>query len=194
MSEFNGILDGRDYFEIPHFIKASEIASLREQIRLLNQNNQFRSARIGSLKLLEKEVRSDEIFWIDESTLTSSGILQDYFYKLEALKSFLNQKYFLGLNSHESHFSIYQVGAFYQRHLDASSATSTRQVSLICYLNDQWQVSHGGQLRIYHDNQFTDIEPVAGKLVGFLSREVEHEVLPAYSERMSLTSWFLNRR
>lgn len=194
MSEFSGLFEDRDFFEIPHFLKAPDIESLREQIQLLNQNKQFHSARIGALRLLQKEVRSDEIFWIDESAATSSATLRDYFFRLEALRVFLNQKYFLGLGSLESHFSIYQAGAFYQRHLDASSATSLRQVSLVCYLNDQWQASSGGQLRIYHDNHFTDIEPVAGKLVGFLSREVEHEVLPSHSERMSLTSWFLNHR
>ncbi|MNJ01133.1 hypothetical protein D3C73_1606640 [compost metagenome] len=67
-------------------------------------------------------------------------------------------------------------------------------VSAVVYLNDGWLPEHGGQLRMYLDNdRVYDVEPVGGCLVVFLSGEVPHEVLPATRDRLSLTGWFRRR-
>jgi SM-20-related protein len=38
-----------------------------------------------------------------------------------------------------------------------------------------------------------DILPLAGRLVCFRSDQIEHEVLPATRERLSLTGWLLDQ-
>lgn len=35
-----------------------------------------------------------------------------------------------------------------------------------------------------------DVDPIAGRLVLFLSGAVEHAVLPNFAERVAITAWF----
>ena len=74
----------------------------------------------------------------------------------------------------------------------------------IVYLNPGWDASRdGGALRVYyprdeasngleraHESEsFADIEPVAGRLILFDSRRIEHEVRPTHATRWALTLW-----
>ncbi len=185
------LLKTQDFFEIPNFINDEDVSVLSALIQGLKKDTKFRAATVGASRRLITEVRSDQIFWIDDLTTLSSKALQNYFSQLEAMRMLLNEKYFLGLHALESHFSIYEKGTLYQRHIDKSVPFSLRRLSIICYLNASWRPEHGGELRIYGGDQFTDVAPVGGKLVGFLSEAVEHEVLTSQQERLSLTSWFL---
>lgn len=184
------VLREQDFFEIPDFMSIQEINELRSQILELKAQAKFRAATLGAGKQLNSEVRSDQIFWIDETLKASLPALEIYFSQLEELRLFLNERFFLGLRELESHFSIYSAGTFYQRHLDNSKSINRRKLSLVCYLNSAWEPSHGGELRIYGEGQNIDVAPIAGKLVGFLSSTIEHEVLLSRQERLSLTSWF----
>jgi SM-20-related protein len=65
---------------------------------------------------------------------------------------------------------------------------------VICYLNENWTEDDGGQLRVYFPDQSKDFFPIAGRLVCFRSDLLEHEVLPATRERLSLTGWILDTR
>ena len=58
------------------------------------------------------------------------------------------------------------------------------------YLNRDWKPEDGGRLRIYGETSHTDIDPVGGTLVCFMSRESEHEVLESFAGRCSFTGWF----
>ena len=61
-------------------------------------------------------------------------------------------------------------------------------------MTEDWTEEHGGQLRIYtEDDQSLDVLPLAGRVVCFRSDVLEHEVLPAKRERLSLTGWILDR-
>eukprot|EP00899_Mesostigma_viride_P026454 jgi/Mesvir1/6994/Mv09133-RA.1 len=68
-----------------------------------------------------------------------------------------------------------------------------RKVTLICYGNNGWQPSHGGQLRLFkaaeHGHGSEDVAPLAGRLVVFLSGAIEHEVMLTSRERVALTAW-----
>jgi SM-20-related protein len=65
---------------------------------------------------------------------------------------------------------------------------------LVLYLNSEWQSADGGMLRIHAaDDEFIDVEPVAGRLVCFLTPGREHEVLQAQCERLSISGWFRGR-
>lgn len=99
---------------------------------------------------------------------------------------------FLSLKDFEIHMTVYPVGAFYKRHLDQFKKEGHRKISVICYLNEEWKEEHGGQLRMYVPEGSLDVLPVSGRLVCFRSDLLEHEVLSATRQRMSLTGWMLD--
>ena len=82
------------------------------------------------------------------------------------------------------------------KHIDVLPTEKTKQVrkiTCIYYLNVQYQVYHGGQLRVYFKNESIDIAPTCDKLVVFRSADVEHEVLPTFATRMALTVWYYGK-
>jgi SM-20-related protein len=97
----------------------------------------------------------------------------------------------LGLFDLELHYAWYPPGMAYQRHVDQPFGTSTRQVSLVLYLNEAWGDEVGGELRFYEkDGTRRDIAPLGGRLVCFRTPGREHGVLPASRDRYSLSGWF----
>lgn len=138
---------------------------------------------------IDKSIRSDHIEWIDESTPIGNIWLN----WAEALRVDINRKLFLGLDEFESHYAYYPKGAFYQRHKDAFVGESNRVLSLVAYLNPNWQPSDGGELVLYReedDSEGVTVQPQIGTLVLFLSEEFPHEVLPSSQDRYSIAGWF----
>jgi SM-20-related protein len=89
--------------------------------------------------------------------------------------------------------TVYPEGSFYKRHLDQFKKDDHRKLSVILYLNADWKDEQGGQLRMHLPDGPKDFLPLAGRLVIFRSDEIEHEVLPATRERLSITGWVLDR-
>jgi len=92
----------------------------------------------------------------------------------------------------------------FKKHVDNNVLKSDdgRRITLIYYLNGDWEESQGGLIRLYldpqaHDplydateNQVTkDIEPMANRLIAFWSDNVPHEVLEAYADRYAVSLW-----
>ena len=79
-------------------------------------------------------------------------------------------------------------------HVDAFNGNNGRLLSVVLYLNDNWQSEWGGRLRIWPEADATcvatEVEPRAGTLVAFLSEKIPHEVLAATRERYSIAGWF----
>ena len=101
----------------------------------------------------------------------------------------------LGLTRFESHFAHYSPGSFYRRHLDAFKGDSNRTLSVVFYLNPEWQPHHGGELVLY-DNAGLELgrfPPTQGALAVYLSEEFPHEVLRTESDRYSIAGWFRPR-
>jgi SM-20-related protein len=151
----------------------------------------FMEAGIGRLsKHMHNDfVRRDEICWISGSSEAGEQWL-DWTNKLQI---YLNQHLFLGLFSFESHFSHYATGSFYKRHLDAFKGQANRVLSLVAYLNPNWQIGDGGELVLYQDEfdtQGLKVIPALGTLAIFLSEEFPHEVLPANRDRYSIAGWY----
>ena len=93
----------------------------------------------------------------------------------------------------EAHVAIYPPGTGYTRHADRFARDPRRALSTVLYLNEDWQPGDGGALRIHlGGGAWRDLEPRGGTLVIFAS-ELEHEVLPARRERLSLAGWFKRR-
>lgn len=153
----------------------------------------FKKAGIGKQQdfLINESVRGDYIQWLDNKS--SPAELSLYFKRIEDLIQYLNETLFLSLKDFEVHMTIYPVGSYYKRHLDQFKKDDSRKLSAICYLNENWKPEHGGQLRLYLPEGPRDILPVAGRMVCFRSDKLEHEVLPATRERLSLTGWMLNQ-
>lgn len=113
---------------------------------------------------------------------------------LEALRLELNRDLQLGLFELEAHYARYPAGAAYKRHTDQPQGRGRRRMSLVIYLNEDWDAACGGQLRLHGGHAGpVDVLPLAGRLVCFLSQGREHEVLPSTRVRWSVTGWLLTR-
>lgn len=162
------------------------------------EKGEFKRAGVGRGANLEvrEEIRRDHVMWIEPGD--ASVEQEDWLATLETLRLALNQRFFLGLFGFEGHFAIYPEGAFYKPHLDQHAGTSGRVVTMILYLNENWQPGDGGELKLWttagdRHGPFQLIEPRLGTLVCFLAGDFWHEVLPATKTRMSITGWFLQR-
>lgn len=133
-------------------------------------------------------IRSDQIHWLEPADPVDGLWLQ----VMEQLRTAINRRLFLGLFEFESHYARYAPGQFYQRHLDAFKDQGNRVVSVVCYLNPDWQTPDGGEFVLYPEGVADGLRflPQAGTLAVFLSEEFPHEVLPAARERFSIAGWF----
>jgi len=153
----------------------------------------FAPARIGrqGAERRRDHIRGDFTCWLSEPLLRAERLLMR---RLEELRLQMNRDAFLGLFELELHYARYPAGAAYSRHVDQPMGSTQRKVSLVLYLNQDWQPTDGGILRIHiTDDQFVDVEPIAGRLVCFLTPGREHEVLQAQCERLSISGWFRGR-
>ena len=66
---------------------------------------------------------------------------------------------------------------------------NNRKYSLINYLNENWLEEDGGQLLVYQNDTVQKISPQSQTAVFFKSDEIEHEVILAHRNRMSITGW-----
>ncbi|HKJ31783.1 MAG TPA: 2OG-Fe(II) oxygenase [Balneolales bacterium] len=177
-----------------HFIEDDFLHALIEEERELWQDGEFHKALVGSgeNRKHRPEIRSDHVLWLDEDSLTK--LQKIYWDEMERLRQILNSTFYIGLNDFEAHFAVYPHGSFYKKHLDQFKNFKERFISCILYLNEDWQTSDGGQLRIYmtqdEKESYIDIDPTLGTFVCFRSDLIYHEVLPAKRNRFSLTGWF----
>lgn len=195
-SVFDRIADGlaeQGYAVVDQFLSQAEVDAILQLEEFQSEGSSFKKAGIGNSKSLQiqEAVRGDFIHWLDKNTAPES--VKVYLQRVEELIQFLNQALFLSLKDVEVHMTVYPVGSFYKRHLDQFKQDDHRKLSVICYLNNQWKETDGGQLRMYLADKSFDVFPTAGKLVIFRSDQIEHEVLPATRPRMSITGWILDR-
>lgn len=175
------------------FVSAADVLALRECARARELRGDFAPARIGrqGAERRRDHIRGDFTCWLSEPLLPAERLLMR---RLEELRLQLNRDAVLGLFELELHYAKYPAGAAYSRHVDQPLGSTQRKVSLVLYLNSEWQSADGGMLRIHAaDDEFIDVEPVAGRLVCFLTPGREHEVLQAQCERLSISGWFRGR-
>ncbi|MEO7207887.1 MAG: 2OG-Fe(II) oxygenase [Steroidobacteraceae bacterium] len=175
------------------FASAAEVLELRECVRTHEAHGDFAPARVGrqGRELRRDAIRRDFTCWLSEPLLPPERLLLE---RMEALRVQLNRDAFLGLFELELHYARYPAGAAYSRHVDQPQGSTQRKLSLALYLNPAWQSADGGVLRIHNaDDGYVDVEPIAGRLVCFLTPGREHEVLQARSERLSISGWFRGR-
>jgi len=132
-------------------------------------------------------VRGDKIHWLDRKHDNKHE--NAFFDLIDAFVLHLNTTCYTGINDYEFHYTLYEEGRFYKKHVDQFSNNSNRKYSMIIYLNEDWIVADGGELRIHHKTGLQDISPNNGKGVFFNSNETEHEVMITNKARMSITGW-----
>ena len=190
-----GILEN-GYAVYDDFLDKSEVESLLKTFSTRYQQGKFKEASIGKFSEVQKnvEIRGDEILWLEhESIDLAERILLD---KNQAFVNYLNKTCYLGIKNTEIHFAKFGVGKFYRRHRDTFTSKRGRVLSVIYYLNVNWIPEDGGNLIIYTNKNNLEnaisIAPLAGRMVCFESEKLDHEVTEAFSNRFSVTGWFLN--
>jgi SM-20-related protein len=194
--KLNQLADGladQGFAVIDDFLSPNEVNAILQLDEFQTGLLHFKKAGIGQQqeKQINEGIRGDYIQWIDRTS--ANPALQVYLTKLDSVIGFVNQSLYLSLKDYEVHLTQYPPGTFYKRHLDQFKKDDHRKLSAICYLNTNWQLEEGGQLRLYLQDKTLDILPEAGKLVCFRSDLLEHEVLPATRPRLSLTGWLLDQ-
>jgi SM-20-related protein len=171
---------------VKNFLSQALSAHLVDNITALYAADLLHSAGTGNSKLVkhDKLIRSDKIYWLDR---IHNDVYENIFFDLvDRFVSHLNRSCYAGITGYEFHYTLYEKGSFYKRHIDNFKQNGTRAFSMIMYLNNEVD---GGELRIYQGNDSQDISPNTGKSVFFKSTELEHEVLVTHLPRMSITGW-----
>jgi SM-20-related protein len=175
------------------FLAPSQIHGLIDCVRLRRARGDFDAARIGRGQNLQRreDIRGDSTCWIAPPLWPAE---QTLLAELERLRLELNREAMLGLFEIELHYAWYPPGAGYARHVDQPQGRTQRRVSIVLYLNEDWIPPSGGELRIFDAaERYRDIEPIAGRLVCFLTPGREHAVLPTNRDRLSVSGWFRTR-
>ncbi len=197
LQQFDILVDGlaeHSYAVLDNFLSDKEVKALLAALIAEQEAGNLKKAGIGKGQEVINEVRGDFIHWLEADYPNDS--VKAFYAKINELIAYLNRTCYLGLEGIEMHFAMYPAGSFYKRHLDCFKNTNRRKISMICYLNENWQSENGGELVIYlkdgNGSEYAEkILPVAGRIACFRSDLIEHEVLPGTRERKSITGWML---
>lgn len=182
-------LSEKDYVVIDNFINEALFQSIwcffKEKL------DSFERAGIGAQdkNQIDRNIRSDFTYWLHSK---NDKELQDFWDLLQETIDVLNRYCFLSLSDFEFHLAHYPPGGFYKKHIDQFSDRNNRMISVIIYLNENWQKGDGGELEIFLKNDKTIlVPPLTKRCVMFKSAVVPHQVLEATKSRYSLTGWLL---
>lgn len=169
------------------------LGELEHCCRSLWTSEALRPAAVGRAgeQQVMPDVRGDHIRWLDDCPPSAAHAA--YSEAMATLRHTLNRSLLLGLDSYETHYALYPPGAGYRKHLDRFKDNPLRTVSVVLYLNSQWQPGDGGELRLHLPEGPLDVPPRAGTLAVFMSDSILHEVRPAQRDRASLVGWFRRR-
>jgi SM-20-related protein len=172
-----------------HFLNDALVNNLKQNLFALKEQSLLMEAGTGNSEAVayDSAVRSDSIYWLDKKH--NNVFENEFFDQIEAFVKYLNESCYTGITGYEFHYSLYEKGDFYLKHLDQFKSNPSRKYSMISYLNSNWQPVDGGELLIHQENNLQKISPTQGKTVFFKSDELLHEVLVTQNIRMSITGW-----
>lgn len=179
-----------DYVILDSFFDQNALSMFFNYLQNRRVNNVFKAAAIGKgqKQLVSKEIRGDEIYWLEkEKDKLISNLFRQYDQLVEELKNGLR----ISLSGYELHFAHYPAGTYYKKHLDTFHYDSKRTLSVVLYLNENWTKGNGGEILLHTKNDNISVEPIGGRMVLFNSQTVPHEVLPTNISRYSITGWLL---
>lgn len=173
-------------------VPASWQDTLLAQARQLWETGQFSDGEIGRSQRDARQpaVRGDSICWVPPGSDLAE---HPFFAWMAQFRQVLNDRYAMGLRSQEFHFARYGEGTGYKKHIDQHRGSDHRKVSIVLYLNPDWNPAHGGELSLYDpydlDTEIQRVVPLGARLVVFVSGVIPHEVRPCTQPRWSLTGW-----
>jgi SM-20-related protein len=173
-----------------NFLSVALAAHLKANLLALYRDKQMLSAGTGNDTLVvhDKLYRSDKIYWLDREHNDTHE--NTFFDLMDRFVAYLNRTCYTGITGYEFHYALYEKGSFYKTHVDQFQNNSSRQYSMIMYLNVGWVAADGGELCVHHaDESLQNISPQNGKSVFFKSSQLKHEVLLSNKTRMSITGW-----
>jgi SM-20-related protein len=172
-----------------HFLSDNLSNQLKINLLALHKQKLLLAAGTGNANKLvhNTTVRSDAIYWLDKKH--DNQYENEFFNQIEDFIKYLNISCYAGITDCEFHYSLYEPGSFYKKHVDQFQNNSDRKYSMISYLNADWIESDGGELLIHQSDNNQKIAPTQGKTVFFKSNELLHEVLVTNQPRMSVTGW-----
>ncbi len=172
-----------------HFLSEKLANHLKDNLLSLHHKKLLFAAGTGNTHnpVHNAAVRSDSIYWLDRTHDNQHE--NDFFDLIDDFIKYLNISCYTGITGYEFHYSLYETGSFYRKHLDQFQNNQSREYSLISYLNEDWLESDGGELMIHQKDNNQKISPTNGKTVFFKSNELVHEVLVTNQRRMSVTGW-----
>lgn len=181
-----------DFVIVDDFISDELYGNIMEFFHEMEESDKLKKAGIGAQQdfQVKAEIRGDFIYWLDENRDTK---LSPFFVMIDELTQNLKRFCYLSISGSEFHIAKYPTGSFYHKHLDQFSERTNRQITVLIYLNKNWQRGDGGELVIYKDQEEIKVEPIAKRLLLFKSDVVEHEVLTTNVLRYSLTGWLLHK-
>jgi SM-20-related protein len=181
---------------IAHWPPPGMRKQLREDLQRLQSVSALGEAAVGraSERQARADIRGDRTCWLDDARCGLAAT--EFLAAVDRIRIAINREAFLGLVEFEAHYAAYPAGSGYARHRDRFRDSDARVVSWVSYLNPQWQEVDGGALRLYASTEDggerqIDRLPVGGSIC-FLS-EIEHEVMTAHRERLSIAGWFRRR-
>jgi len=190
-----------------NFLKGDLVKDVFRELEMIDFDGKLSSVQQQKMT----GIRSDKICWVNYEGLDREkqpGLLE-LFKKMISIPFELNKKCSLYLQASGSfQLASYPSQAFYKKHIDGGydSMNNGRKVTAIFYVNNEWKSSDGGQLRLYkrrpnpfqlekgavevkEDEVACDLDPVAGRLVLFRSRDIAHEVLVTNRKRFAVSLW-----
>ena len=172
-----------------NFIPNSLLLNLRNNILELQNQGKLKRAGTGSNPTTNNlsNVRGDQICWLDR--IHNNAVENQFLDILDNFIEYLNTTCYTGIKSYEFHYTLYEKGTYYHKHLDQFTNKDSRKYSLIVYLNEDWQENDGGELEIELNEQTYKITPTMGKCVFFKSNEIPHAVLTTQKNSLSITGW-----
>lgn len=183
-------LSSQGWYVWDDFMSLQHIQTIKNSIP-----DTLQDARIGRGDTLQgnKSIRADQTVWLEPEM---GEPIVNYLDKMEQVRQELNCQLYLGLRDFETHFCRYPNGGFYKKHLDNPRGQGRRKVTTVLYMNEAWQAGDGGELVVYDKeiNQLFELEPLAGRMIFFISEEFPHEVLPTQQKRESIAGWFLTEK
>lgn len=189
-------LHSQGFFIWDNFLLPLEVEQVVRDYQKIYDLGSFKIAGTGNQPGLNRpdgKIRSDETYWLDPLNLTSAQFT--FWDRLEKLKDEMNEQLFLGLWSLDGHYSRYPLKGHYHRHLDRFNTNDQRTISMVLYFNSNWAPGDGGELRLHTGPLgIVDVNPIAGRLVCFLSSTMLHEVLVTKQIRWSFAGWWKRSR
>ncbi|KAH8549948.1 hypothetical protein BGW37DRAFT_499520 [Umbelopsis sp. PMI_123] len=189
---------------VDNVIDPAVIRGANQEAVIMKDNGEFQPAqkyrKEGDDLYRDETARDDQTVWFDPNIDYEQESKQNLNQVLRMLSHGLVQDLtkIIHLNGKVEYQLAYYhpQNARYERHRDAFPVSdqddvTQRRVTAIVYLNPDWVQGDGGELRIFGKNGEPDhdIEPIASRMVVFLSGVADHAVIAAAQDRYALTAW-----